>query len=100
MLFKSKAAYDRAARLAADADPRPDWTRAKLAKDRSDIIALMASRSDWELRFLHDELVRLPFLVDVWRQAPEDAAGMRRGEHDVEGARERVERLLRAVGHA
>lgn len=100
LLFKSKAAYDRAARLAADADRTPHWTRAKLAKDRSDIIALMASRNDWELRFLHDEMTRLPFLVDVWRHAPADTEAMRRGEHDKDEARERVERLLSAVGHA
>ncbi len=81
MLYKAKAAWDRAGRLAANDSRDPDWERGKLNKDRSDILAILDSNPtapDWEIAFLGKELKRLPFLGDVLSAAAADPDAVQR----------------------
>lgn len=80
VLYKAKAAFDRATRLANGTSTKPAWERGKLVKDRADILALLDApgKQPWEVTFLGEELRRLPFLIPVLRAAAADADGVAR----------------------
>ena len=99
LLYKAKAAFDRAARLSDGSDEDPTYTRAKLVKDRSDIIALLQNRDDWELRFLHEEFGRLPFLLEVVDIAVADHAALERSGVSGSDAASAWARLRQQIGH-
>ncbi|MHB8633322.1 MAG: hypothetical protein ACYDBQ_05045 [Thermoplasmatota archaeon] len=73
LLFKAKAAWDRASRIKAGESRDAAWEASKLNEDRSDILAILDSKPtapDWEVGLLGSELRRLPFVVG------EDAQGV------------------------
>ena len=81
LLYKAKAAFDRAARIVGGESGDARWEQGKLGKDRSDIIAILDSKPeapDWEIGFLGQQLERLPFLVDVLRLAARDEVAVAR----------------------
>lgn len=96
LLYKAKAAWDRAHRLNHGASDDPTWEASKLVKDRADILALTARQKaiTWDLQLLHDQLSRLRFLVGVLAAAPRDEDALARTGIDAEEARTRLEGLL------
>lgn len=96
LLYKSKAAWDRAYRL--HEGPPSAWERSKLVKDRSDLLALTDDEhveDGWDLGFLRDQLESHSFLLPVLEEAwgDEDARERYRG-FTAGRAREQMERLL------
>lgn len=98
LLFKSKAAFDRAARLARGPIADGGYTATKLVKDRSDLMALLRHPTDWDLAFLDQHLTRLPFLVDVWQAAVADPDAIQRGGHSPDRPAGDLDRLLDQLG--
>lgn len=74
LLYKAKAAWDRANRLARGASPEPEWEPGKLVKDRADLLALLDPRikEAWDLGFLQAQLRRCPFLLGTLEAAALD----------------------------
>ena len=76
LLFKLKAAWDRAHRLLSGTSYDPEWEQGKVRKDRADILALLdpaAGGTDIDIQYLGSQLREFPFLIDVLREIPLDS---------------------------
>jgi hypothetical protein len=96
LLFKLKAISDRSWSLEAG-EGDPSWLRTKLAKDRSDALALLdpaRGGEDINLGLLGRELGRLPFLTDLLRSVANDQDACRRYRCSRDDAIIWVDRLL------
>lgn len=99
LLYKLKAISDRSW-LLGKGEGDPTWLRIKLAKDRSDVLALLDPEKggeDFDLGLLGEELKRLSFLPDLLRSVAIDHDACRRYRCGREDAMGWVDRLLSLV---
>lgn len=98
LLFKLKAAWDRAYRLDSGTSNEPDWEQGKLIKDYADIFALIDHNhggEELDLSFLGEKLNFLNFLRGFLENIPENHDALRKyGQMDRETAMRTVRRLL------
>lgn len=98
MIFKLKAAWDRAYRLQNNTSIDVEWEWSKLRKDRADILSLLdpdAGGEDIDIQYLGEKLHEYPFLVETLREIPNDRSAVdyyRRMNQ--EEARENIEKLI------
>lgn len=99
LLFKLKAAWDRARRIAEDRSPDPDGEQAKVDKDEADVLALLdpaRGAQEIDLEYMARAYERFPFLVDTTRLCYR-GAGPAAYEVDARTAEDWVEGFLRRV---
>ena len=75
LIFKLKAAWDRSYRIYKGTSSDEEWEKAKLRKDRADILALIdpdAGGTEINIQYLGERLRECPFLEEVLREIPND----------------------------
>ncbi len=98
MIFKLKAAWDRSFRIREGKSSDEEWEKAKLRKDRADILSLIdpaAGGTEIDIQYLGERLHEHPFLGEILREIPNDidAINMYRRINQDE-ARAAIESLL------
>ncbi len=98
LIFKLKAAWDRSFRIQKGTSSEEEWEKAKLRKDRADILALIdpdAGGTEIDIQYLGEGLRKYPFLVEALRKIPNDIDAInmyRRMTQEV--VRDSIERLV------
>lgn len=102
LLFKLKAAWDRAYRIKKGTSDDTEFERAKLIKDYADILALLdpsVERGYFDFSFLGEQFKRFHFLEDIIRVIPDSYDALSRyGRIDQQTARQACEKLLLLIG--
>lgn len=98
LLFKLKAAWDRAYRIDAETSDDSDWEQGKLIKDYADILALIDSNhggTELDLNFLGEKLINLDFLSECLENISENHDALEKyRQMDYETARDTIRQLL------
>jgi hypothetical protein len=101
LLYKSKAIWDRTHRLSKGTSEDADYDAEKLVKDKADVLAIIHAAREyggWDVEFLGEQLMRLPFLVDLIRGIPKDPDAVERfGAWNQNEASRAVQGLLALV---
>lgn len=98
LLFKLKAAWDRAYRVEHETSNDPEWEKGKLVKDYADIIALIDPAhggTEIDLSYLGAKFQHLPFLKELLKRIPESRDALQKyGRTDKEALKSTMDRLL------
>lgn len=105
LLFKLKAAWDRAYRIDSETSDDSNWEQGKLIKDYADILALIDPNhggTELDLNFLGEKLINLDFLSECLENISENHDALEKyRQMDYETARDTIRQLLsltRAIG--
>jgi len=98
LIFKLKAAWDRAYRLNNKTSKDVEWDRSKLRKDHADILALLdpeAGGEELDIQYLGEKLNEYSFLVGTLRVIANDRDAVNSYRRmNQEKARENIETLI------
>jgi len=98
LLFKLKAAWDRAYRVESGTSKDPEWEKGKLVKDYADIMALLDPAhggTETDLAYLGEKLKARPFLRELLKRIPESRDALQKyGRMDKETLTLTLNRLL------
>ena len=101
LLFKLKAMWDRKYRIENDDSCDMEWEQGKLAKDRSDVIALLDPEyggRDIDLMYLGEKLSELSFLRDNISRLPEQIDSITRyGKMSQKDVKQLINSLLTII---
>ncbi len=101
LIFKLKAAYDRAYRIQGHTSDHEDWDKGKLRKDRADILSLIDPKcggTELDLMFLGEMIRRYAFLTSILTIIPDDRDALQQyGHMDRDAAQQAIENLLSLI---
>lgn len=98
LLFKLKAAWDRAYRIENEKSADLEWENGKLTKDYADILALLDYEyggTDMDIAFLGEQFSHFEFLKECLKIIPDNLDVLTKyGRMDRKTARENCKKLL------
>lgn len=101
LIYKLKALWDRTWIIENMDVPNSEYLRGKIAKDRSDILALIDQEygdMEIDLNFLGEQLGRLDFLMEELRKIPDSKDTLEKyGRMDADRAKDTIDRMISLI---